>query len=227
MTFVFAVAAFGIAIDALVTATGQRLPMRGMLFAGFGLVGLGVLGGLTQSRPRCASNIFDASFGTALQDIVPYAFFHLLPILGALIVLGIGGWRWPRASRGCRPAMVFGLLGCDADLRRRCWPTPSTRSATRSSAAPCSKKASGCSSATASCSPCSAASPTGVRSCGAGRSPDKAVIPLGAARLRRHRPRRAAVPDRRVRQAAGRRRRVRTTAARRSCGTCSPSPATR
>ena len=42
--FVFAVPAFGIAIDALATATGKRLPMRGTLFIGFGLIGIGVIG---------------------------------------------------------------------------------------------------------------------------------------------------------------------------------------
>ena len=84
--------------------------MRGTLFAGFGLVGLGVLGAIIQFPAGLRRNIFDSSFGTALNDIVPYAFFQLLPILGALIVLGIGGLALAKgrpqvsAGAGVRPA---------------------------------------------------------------------------------------------------------------------------
>ena len=52
------------AIDALATATGKRLPMRGTLFIGFGLIGLGVMGAVTQFPADLRRNLFDESFGT-------------------------------------------------------------------------------------------------------------------------------------------------------------------
>jgi heme/copper-type cytochrome/quinol oxidase subunit 1 len=109
--FVFAVPAFGVAIDALATATGKRLPRRGTVFTGFGLIGLGVLGAVTQFPADLRRNLFDQSFGTALNDILPYLLIQGLPILGALVVLGVGAMALatsrPRVSAG----MVFGLLG--------------------------------------------------------------------------------------------------------------------
>ncbi len=56
-------------------------------------------------------NVFDASFGTALSDIVPYAFMQLLPILGALIVLGVGGMSLAKGGARVTAGMIFGLLG--------------------------------------------------------------------------------------------------------------------
>ena len=98
--------------------------MRGTLFAGFGLVGLGVLGGVVQFPASLRQNLFDASFGdAAVSDIVPFAFLQLLPILGALIVLGVGGLALAKgapqvsAGDGARDARLA------ADPRRRCWPT--------------------------------------------------------------------------------------------------------
>lgn len=111
MTYAFAVPAFGIAIDGVATASGQRLPMRGALFAAFGLIGLGVLGGLTQFPATLRQNIIDASFGTAMSDIVPFAFLQLLPILGALLVFGVGGMALAKGKPKVSAGMVLGMLG--------------------------------------------------------------------------------------------------------------------
>ncbi|MCU1504142.1 MAG: putative cytochrome c oxidase subunit [Ilumatobacteraceae bacterium] len=111
LTFAFAVPAFGIAIEALAVASGKRLPMRGTIFAGFGLIGLGLFGGVIQVPASIRKNIADASFGTALGDIVPYALVNLLPILGALIVLGVGGMALSKGRPRLVAPLVFGLLG--------------------------------------------------------------------------------------------------------------------
>ncbi|MFT3851730.1 MAG: cbb3-type cytochrome c oxidase subunit I [Ilumatobacteraceae bacterium] len=111
LTFGFAVAAFGIAIDGLATSTGRRLPMRGTAFLGFGLVAIGTLGGITQFSADLRRNLLDLSFGTALSDIVPFALFQLLPILGALIVFAVGGLALSKGKPQASPGAVLGMLG--------------------------------------------------------------------------------------------------------------------
>lgn len=110
-TFALAVPALGVLIDTAATSSGKRLPMRGTVFAGFGLVGLGVLGAIIQFPAGLRRNIFHSSFGTFLNDAVPYAFFQLLPILGGLIVLGIGGLALAKGRAKVSAGLVFGLLG--------------------------------------------------------------------------------------------------------------------
>ena len=109
--FVFAVPAFGIAIDALATATGKRLPMRGTLFIGFGLIGIGVMGAVTQFPADLRRNLFDESFGTAMNDVLPYLLIQGLPILGALIVFGVGGLALIKGRPRVGAGLVFGMLG--------------------------------------------------------------------------------------------------------------------
>ena len=100
------------------------------------------------------------------------------------------------------------MLGVTDGLRRRCWPTRCTTSATPSSVAPCSRRATACSSPTARSSPSSAASPTGAPSCGVGTMPDKAVMPLALLGFVAIALGLVPVSHRRVRQAARRHRRV-------------------
>ncbi len=111
LTMALAVFAFGIAVDAIATASGRRLPMRGQVFAGFGLIGIAVLGGVIQVPAGLRRNITDVSFGTALNDVVPYALINLLPILGALMVLGLGGLALSKGRPKLIASFVFGLLG--------------------------------------------------------------------------------------------------------------------
>jgi heme/copper-type cytochrome/quinol oxidase subunit 1 len=111
LTIAFAVPAFGVAVEAAAIASRQRLPMRGTIFAGFGLIGLGLLGGVLQVPAGIRKNLGDVSFGTALNDIVPYALVNLLPILGALIVLGGLGLALSKGRPRVSAALVFGLLG--------------------------------------------------------------------------------------------------------------------
>jgi heme/copper-type cytochrome/quinol oxidase subunit 1 len=111
LTFAFAVPAFGIAVDAIATASGRRLPMRGQVFAGFGLIGIAVLGAVIQVPAGLRKNITDVSFGTALNDVVPYALLNLLPVLGALMVLGLGGLALSQGRPKLTASLVFGLLG--------------------------------------------------------------------------------------------------------------------
>jgi heme/copper-type cytochrome/quinol oxidase subunit 1 len=89
-TFLFAIPALGVFADLLPTTFRKRAPMRGIVFSGLGLVGVSALAAVTQQFrfdvPWSGSQLSIADsddFGTKLGDVAPWAFFHLLPIMGA------------------------------------------------------------------------------------------------------------------------------------------------
>ena len=111
-TFVYAVPVFGFAAEVIAVASGRKLPMRGVIFTGLGLLGItAALGGLLQQPVDLSRDISHKSLGPWLSDVLPYALFNLLPVLGGLVVIAIGAL----ALRGGRPRLiaplVFGLLG--------------------------------------------------------------------------------------------------------------------
>ena len=89
-TFLFAIPAIGVFAELLPSTFRKRTPMRGIVFAGFGLVGVSALAAVSQQLrfdvPWRGSQLYIADgedFGTKLGDVLPWAFFHLLPIMGA------------------------------------------------------------------------------------------------------------------------------------------------
>jgi heme/copper-type cytochrome/quinol oxidase subunit 1 len=111
-TFVYAVPVFGFAAEMIALASGRKLPMRGVIFTGIGLVGVtATLGAVLQQPAATSRDVSHMSLGPWLSDVLPYALFNLLPILGGFIVIAVGGL----ALRGGRPRLiaplVFGLLG--------------------------------------------------------------------------------------------------------------------
>ena len=111
-TFVYAVPVFGFAAEVIAVASGRRLPMRGVIFTGIGLLGItAALGGVLQQPADLSRNISHKPLGSWLSDVLPYALFNLLPVLGGFIVIALGAL----ALRGGRPRLiaplVFGLLG--------------------------------------------------------------------------------------------------------------------
>ena len=89
-TFLFAVPALGVFAELIPVTFRKRLPLRGAVFAGLSLVGVGALAGVSQQNrfdlPWRGSGLFIADgedFGNKLGDVLPWAIFHLLPITGA------------------------------------------------------------------------------------------------------------------------------------------------
>ncbi len=89
-TFLFAIPAIGVFADLVPTTFRKRTPMRGIVFAGLGLVGVAALAAVTQQLrfdvPWRGSQLYIADgedFGNKLGDVAPWAFFHLMPIMGA------------------------------------------------------------------------------------------------------------------------------------------------
>jgi heme/copper-type cytochrome/quinol oxidase subunit 1 len=111
-TLVYAVPVFGFAAEVIAVASGRKLPMRGVVFTGLGLVGISAaLGGVLQQPAAVSRDISHLSLGDWLSDVLPFCLFNLLPVLGGFIVISLGAL----ALRGGRPRimapLVFGLLG--------------------------------------------------------------------------------------------------------------------
>jgi heme/copper-type cytochrome/quinol oxidase subunit 1 len=110
VSIMFAVGAFGFAADAVATATRSRLPMRGVLWAGIGLAGTGVIAMAVQNPATIRNGLSDADFGVVVGDIVRWGVLSGLPLLGSLVVLAV----LALALKGGRPRLqapfVFGFF---------------------------------------------------------------------------------------------------------------------
>lgn len=92
-TFLFAIPVLGLFAELAPVTFRKRTPMRGLVFAGLGLVGVSALAAVTQQLrfdvPWSGSQLYigDGDDVTnKLGDVAPWALFHLLPILGAAIL---------------------------------------------------------------------------------------------------------------------------------------------
>ena len=69
---------FGFAAEVIAVASGRKLPMRGVIFTGLGLVGISAaLGGLLQQPADVSRDISHFSLGDWLSDVQPYGNFTL------------------------------------------------------------------------------------------------------------------------------------------------------
>lgn len=112
-SFLFAIPALGVLAEGAALLFKQRTPARGVMYAGFALVGVAAFGGITQQAVFGVAEV-DTLDGDAIADIVPSAFFNLLPLLGVAIVLLMALFL-AKPIRGAKPnltpAMAFGFLG--------------------------------------------------------------------------------------------------------------------
>jgi heme/copper-type cytochrome/quinol oxidase subunit 1 len=112
-TIVFAIPVFGFLAETVATATRQRLRPRGFIYAGIALVGVAVFGTALQWPATLRVNFMDASFGNKLNDLLPFALVHLLPLLGAFIAVSLslkGLATKPKVSTPLVFALFAGLL---------------------------------------------------------------------------------------------------------------------
>lgn len=109
-TVLYAVPVFGILLDTVGTATRRRLSLRGAGLVGLGLVATAFLAGVAQVDAALPRNVVDQSLGNFLQDVVPYALLHLLPLLGTVVVLGVFAAQLLHTPR-VTPALTFALFG--------------------------------------------------------------------------------------------------------------------
>lgn len=108
-TLLFAIPAFGFLADAVATATGKRLRPRGIIFGGIALVAVAVFGTVLQWPATLRPGFTSLSFGTALNDLLPFALVHGLPLLGAFIAVALCAKGLAAKPKVTAP-LVFGLV---------------------------------------------------------------------------------------------------------------------
>jgi heme/copper-type cytochrome/quinol oxidase subunit 1 len=86
-TYLFALPAIGAFAELVPVTFAKRMPLRGVVYAGLGLVGVAALSGATQQAIHDVP--WTGSGGTKFESLLTYAVFTLLPLLGALVVLAM------------------------------------------------------------------------------------------------------------------------------------------
>ena len=113
VSFLFAIPALGVLAEGAALLFKQRIPARGVMYAGFALVGVAAFAGVAQQSVFSVSEV-DTFGGDAVSEIVPSAFFNLLPLVGITVVLLMSLFL-AKPIRGAKPnltpAMVFGFFG--------------------------------------------------------------------------------------------------------------------
>ncbi|MEM1333981.1 MAG: cbb3-type cytochrome c oxidase subunit I, partial [Actinomycetota bacterium] len=120
-TFLFALPALGLFAELLPVTFTKRTPVRGAVFGGLSLVGVAALGGATQQTvfdvPWAGSRLFIGGredVQEKVYDLLPWSFFHLLPILGAGLIFLMFAYL-AKPEKGVRPnitaAFPFAFLG--------------------------------------------------------------------------------------------------------------------
>ncbi len=118
VTFLFAIPAIGMLAELAPVVFGRRMPLRGVMFAGLGLVGVAALAGVTQQNiqnlPWAGSQLNVDDLETKVRDLVPFLLFNALPIVGVLLVLLVV-LQTARPGEGTRfnfaPSILFALFG--------------------------------------------------------------------------------------------------------------------
>lgn len=104
----FAVPVAGLLAELLPVVFGKRLPMRGVALAGISLVGVGILAGVTQQQrfrlPGSGGPVTGKNWLSRLGYLINWAGLSLLPLLGLVIVIGIGALLGKPPSKAERRA---------------------------------------------------------------------------------------------------------------------------
>ncbi len=108
-SFIAVIPALGAVADIVVTASGRRHPQRGGVLVGIAIFATAMLGAVTQIDHTLPWS--DSSTADKIKDILPFALFNLLPILGVLVTLGMVGLALKSAKPRISAGVVFALTG--------------------------------------------------------------------------------------------------------------------
>jgi len=108
---VFAIPAIGVAAELAPVVFKARQPMRGVMFAGIALVGVTALAAATQQFVQAVT--IDTTGQEFLEGAVPMLIFTGLPLLGMLIVMGLGALaaKDGEGRPSLNAAFVFAFFG--------------------------------------------------------------------------------------------------------------------
>lgn len=116
VTFLFVLPAVGVLAEVVPVTFRRRMPMRGVVYVGLGLVGVAAFAGVAQQAghdvPWSGSGLDLDGFGDKVRDLVVYALFNLLPLLGVLVVLAAGAFAGkPGPASAGRPRISAAFVG--------------------------------------------------------------------------------------------------------------------
>lgn len=112
-TYLFALPAIGITAELIPVTFRKRMPMHSVMYTGLALIGgTAALSAVTQQGlhelPWSGSGLDFDDLGTKFDDVLPYALFMLLPILGVVIVMALGALA--AKPDGTRPNLTASFL---------------------------------------------------------------------------------------------------------------------
>src|SRR5690606_20384532 len=90
LVVVFALPAAGVAAELFPVTFRARQATRGIAFAGIALLAVTSLAAITHQRSFSVSLDTDQPTGDFVRDAVPFLIFNGLPLLGMLVVMGLG-----------------------------------------------------------------------------------------------------------------------------------------
>lgn len=109
MVAVFAIAAVGVLAEVAPVNARVRQPLRGGMLVGLALMSVSALGAVTQTTHGVTWT--DTSTSDKVKELIPFAIFNLLPVLGVLIVLGLSVLAMSQGRAKPTPSFVFAFLG--------------------------------------------------------------------------------------------------------------------
>jgi len=116
VTYLFVLPAVGVLAELVPITFRRRMPLRGVVYTGLGLVGAAAFAGIAQQTghevPWSGSGLDLDGFGDKVRDLAVFALFHLVPLLGVLVVLAAGAFAGkPGPTSAGRPRITAGFVG--------------------------------------------------------------------------------------------------------------------
>ena len=107
---VFAIPALGVAAEMIPVTFKRRQALRGVAFAGIALVGVTALSAVTQQLVNDVSWDTGQNTSEFLKQAVPFLIFAGLPLLGLVIVIGLGGLTAQGGIKHAKPKITAGFV---------------------------------------------------------------------------------------------------------------------
>lgn len=108
-TYVFVAIGVGVLAEIAAVSSGKRQPLRPVLLTGIALVSIAALGGATQVQHGITWT--GTTTSDKIQELIPFAIFNALPLLGVLVVIGVSLLGLAQSKPRIVAPIVPALLG--------------------------------------------------------------------------------------------------------------------